>query len=344
MRRAIFLPILVALLAVGCGDQGAEVHEEQFFAFGTVVDVVLHDVDEDTRERVLAELEQDLEYQHTAWHPWESGALGRVNQLLAAGGWFSAGPSILPLVRDAAELSRLSGYRFNPAIGKLVDLWGFHQENGGDRRPPDDAEIEKLLEANPTLDDIEIDGIRMRTDNEAVQIDFGGYAKGAAIDHAVDRFRRAGVEDAIVNMGGDLRAIGERGDRPWRIGIQHPMQEGAFARIDLSGDEALVTSGTYERMFEHDGERYHHIIDPETGYPAQGLESVTVLHDEATAADAAATALLIAGPDDWPRVARDMGVEHVMAINADAEVWITPSLRERIEFETAPERIEEVRP
>lgn len=333
-----------ALVLSSCGEPEPEVHEAQFFAFGTVVEIVLHGVDADTREKVLDELEADLEYQHRAWHAWEPGALGRVNELLPAGGWFSAGPSILPMVREAAELSRMSGYRFNPAIGRLVGLWGFHGEPGDEPAPPEDEAIQELVAQEPTLDDIEIDNIRMRGHNPAVQIDFGGYAKGTAIDQAIAQLRRSGVEHAIVNMGGDLRAIGQRGERPWRIGIRHPTDEGVFASIELSGDEALVTSGTYERAFEYEGERFHHIIDPATGYPARGLESVTVLHDEAAAADAAATAMLVAGPEEWPEVARAMDMTHAMAINEEGVVWITPPMRQRITFEVEPARVEEVTP
>jgi thiamine biosynthesis lipoprotein len=106
-----------------------------------------------------------------------------------------------------------------------------------------------------------------------------------------------------------------------------------IASIDVSGDESVFTSGDYERFFESGGRRYHHIIDPRTGYPAMGTRSVTVVCSNGAVADAAATALFVAGPDKWPAIAESMGVDQVMLIASDGRVQMTASMEKRIHFE-----------
>jgi thiamine biosynthesis lipoprotein len=183
------------------------------------------------------------------------------------------------------------------------------------------------------MDDIEYSDVTMLGHNQAVQLDFGGIGKGMAVDLAIEHLRELGISNAIVNMGGDLRAIGSKGGTPWKIGIRHPRNKGVIASLETSGDESVFTSGDYERYFEYEGKRYHHILDPRTGYPAEGVTSVTVIHKEGVVADAAATALFIAGPEHWLEIARSMGVRDVMLIDSAGRIHLTPSMQQRIQFE-----------
>lgn len=129
-------------------------------------------------------------------------------------------------------------------------------------------------------------------------VDLGAIAKGWAVDRAIEKLEAAGIRSAIIDAGGDLRIIGSRpGKGTWRIGVQHPREAGGLlATFDLR-DTAIVTSGDYERFFVVAGERYHHILDPATGRPARGCQSVTVLAPTAAEADACATAAFVLGPD-----------------------------------------------
>jgi thiamine biosynthesis lipoprotein len=183
------------------------------------------------------------------------------------------------------------------------------------------------------MTDITYTDVTMRGHNKAVQLDFGGIAKGMAVDIAIEHLRELGVNNAIINMGGDLRAIGSKGGKPWKIGIRHPRRNGVIASLETRGDESIFTSGDYERYFEYEGKRYHHILDPRTGYPAEGVTSVTVIHQEGVVADAATTALFIAGPDQWLDIARSMGVHDVMLIESNGRIHLTPSMQQRIQFE-----------
>ncbi|WP_456418293.1 FAD:protein FMN transferase [Thiolapillus sp.] len=326
------LLLLAATWLLGACESTEQVHNGRFLAFGTLTDISIAGTSREQAESAIAALEEDFALMHKAWHAWAPGPLTRTNNLLAEGVRFAAPPSVLTLMQISARLARQSDNLFNPAIGRLVKLWGFQKDTIENQRPPDDAAIARLVKANPTMQDITIDGIHARSNNPALQLDFGAIGKGYGIDLAIEHLREMGVENAIINSGGDLRAIGSRGGRPWRIAIRSPSGAGALGFVHVSGDESVFTSGDYERNYLWKGRRYHHIIDPRNGYPAQGTRSVTVIHHNATTADAAATALFVAGPKDWHRIARRMGIRYVLLIDGNNVAHMNPAMAERIEL------------
>ncbi len=326
----LLLPALALLLAACDSDPGF--HQSRFLAFGTLVDLTIAGATREQAEAASAAIEQDFQRMHRSWHAWNPGPLGRVNTLLETGGWFSAPPSILPLVQRGKALSAASGDLFNPAIGRLIEAWGFLRDDPENGKPPSPERIAELLRQNPRMEDIDIDGIRMRSRNPAVKLDFGAFAKGYGIDLAMAHLRELGIDNAILNAGGDLRAIGSRQGIPWRIAIRRPSGSGVLGVIQVSGDESVFTSGDYERKFEWQGKHYSHIIDPRTGWPARGTTSVTVIHDDSTTADAAATALFIAGPDHWYPVARRMGLRYVLLVDSDGALHMNPAMQRRLEL------------
>jgi thiamine biosynthesis lipoprotein len=331
-RGALALVALVfaTLLLAGCRSD-TPVYTTRFLAFGTLMDLSIVGVSHAQAERASQLLEQDFQFMHRAWHAWDPGPTGRVNRLFAEGKTFAAPPSVLPLIRLSRLYAEQSGHLFNPAIGHLVDLWGFHSDAPECHPPPAADQIRKLLVANPRMSDVHDDGILLRSDNPAVKLDFGAIGKGYGIDLAIGHLRELGIHNAIINAGGDLRAIGDRGGRPWRIAVRRPTG-GVLGVIQVSGDESVFTSGDYERNFVHEGKTYHHIIDPRTGLPAEGTRSVTVVHTDATTADAAATALFVAGPEQWQEVARRMGVRTVLLMDRNGVLHMTPAMAARIEL------------
>jgi thiamine biosynthesis lipoprotein len=197
--------------------------------------------------------------------------------------------------------------------------------------PPERAEINVLLAQAPSTQAIRIDGTSLWSANPAVQLDFGGIAKGYAVDLAIDRLWELGIKNAMVNAGGDLRAIGKHGDRPWHIGVRKP-GGGVIGGIEGASDEAFFTSGNYERFRQDETDRYPHILDPRTGWPVEDIVSVTVIAGEGLLADAAATALVVAGLNDWPEVARALQLEQVMVIDESGAVYLTPAMVRRVRF------------
>ena len=338
-RTFLCLVVTIALLCTGCTPQDEPVYHDQFFAFGTLIDLTLYDVDPDTATRTSGKLEELFKRMHSDWHAWHPGLLQQTNAQLATLKSFTADPAILPLILEANRLSDISSGLFNPAIGRLVALWGFHSDDLPQGPPPDADAIRALVAQAPSASDVRIYDNRVTNRNPAVQYDLGAFAKGYAIDRGIELLQKSGIHNAILNAGGDLRIIGRHGDRPWRIGIRQPRQPGVLAAIELSGDESVFTSGDYERYYEFDGKRYHHIIDPRSGYPAGETISVTVIHSDAATADAAATALFVAGPQLWADIARQMGIHYVMLIDREGIVYMNPAMQSRVVFETQPNRI-----
>jgi len=339
--RVTFLPwplaglVLVSILLLSCSSSKTAYYE-QFLGFGTLVEVKIWGVDDHTGQQAVSDIIKDFEYLNRAWHAWKPGSLSRVNDLLPSGEKISIGPVLIPLIKQGRELAERSGNRFNPAIGRLIKLWGFESDDLPKGPPPSPDAIKALLDKNPTMQDLELDGIELSSRNPALRLDFGGFAKGYAVDLSIQHLQQMGINNAIVNAGGDLRAIGSHGNRPWRIGIRNPRGEGVLASVDAQADESIFTSGDYERYYDYQGKRYHHIIDPHSGYPAQGVTSVTVFDHQAGKADAAATAIFVAGVKDWYQVAKQMGVSGVLLVAADGTVYMTPNLKQRVYFDIDP--------
>jgi thiamine biosynthesis lipoprotein len=265
------------------------------------------------------------------WNAWKPGELGELNAALRNGRAHRAPPALARMIRAAAPLEAASDGHFNPAIGGLVGAWGFHADVMRPGAKPDAALIDRWTAARPSLAQLDWRGDVVHSRSRALQLDFGAYAKGVAIEDTLDRLAQQGVTSALVNLGGNLAAMGEVDGRPWRVGIRDPHGPGFAATLDARGREAVVTSGTYERWRLLDDERCTHLLDPASGVPARGLDSVTVVHPSAAVADAAATALLVAGPGRWRAVAARMGVDQVLVIDRHGRRTATPRLAVRLQ-------------
>lgn len=300
--------------------------------FGTLIDITLYDVSEQQAAAAFKKLDEDFSYLHSVWSPWVKGSLRRTNGLIKTEKQFTAGPSVLPLIEKSMDISEKTQQLFNPAIGELINLWQFHRSEEADIKPPNADEIKRLVEARPQLSDLHINGLKIRSSNPLVSLNFGAFAKGYGIDLEIQQLKSMGIKNAIINTGGDLKAIGSHGDRPWKIAIQHPRKKTWLAQIETQGDESIFTSGDYERYYFYKGKRYHHILDPRTGYPAQGSQSVTVIHHDSALADAAATALFVAGPQQWLSIAKNLGLKEVMLIDSQGIIHLTPAMQKRLTF------------
>ena len=173
-------------------------------------------------------------------------------------------------------------------------------------------------------------------------LDFGGFAKGYSVGNAVELIETKGIKNFIVNAGGDLCTRGSRGKRPWQIGIRDPDGSGIFAKISVKTNGCIFTSGGYERYFWHNGRRYHHILDPRTGYPASGSASATVITEDPTLADAASTAIFVAGPAYLEEISKSMGIRYFLLIDEEGNVFISDQLLDQIEFIERPKSVTKI--
>lgn len=338
-RLQYFFLAAVLLSLAACSNAQRTYYDSQEF-FGVEIKLTLYGVDKATATQTFTTLWEDFEYMHTMWHPWQPGSLGRSNQLLAMNRDFSVNPSVLPLIEKAHPLSSASNYLYNPAIGKLADLWGFQRETVPTGPPPGVEQIRSLLAQNPTLKDIELHGIRMKGTNPALKLDFGTLAKGLAVDRAMLTLQQLGIQHALIRAGDDVKVIGKRNDQPWQVAIPDPRNTTVLANLNLFDGESVFSSSEYDRYFEYKGKRYHHILDPRTGYPVEDTMLVTVIHPDAATAAAATTALFVAGPSEWYTIAKRMQISHVMLIDKQGRVHMTPPMATRIQFSKQPDQIE----
>lgn len=328
----------IVLLSPGCRNQ-EPAYTERFQAFGTQIDLTLIGIDKASFERVAAIIKADFTAIHQAWHGWEPGPLGLVNKQLPTGQEFAAPPAVLPLIEQGIRLAEHSQGLFNPAIGKLLRLWGFQSEDTDSLPLPVDRDIQEQLRSNPKMRDLHLEGIILRGTNPSVQLDFGALGKGYAIDLVTQHLRELGIHNALLNAGGDYRAIGSRDGLPWRVPIRRPSGVGVLGTINVQGDESVFTTGQYEGAHIREGKRLHHIIDPRTGYPAKGTMAVTVIHSESITADAASTALFIAGPEKWYDIAKSMGIKYVLLTAEDGTLHMNPAMAKRVHLLEPPTKI-----
>ncbi|HET8690597.1 MAG TPA: FAD:protein FMN transferase [Steroidobacteraceae bacterium] len=218
--------------------------------------------------------------------------VSRVNREAAAGP-VKVDPELAALVARALEFSEMSGGAFDITYASVGYLYDYRA-----RQHPTDAQIQAALPGiNWRHVVVDLPASTIRFTRPGVRIDLGGIAKGYAVDTSIAILRKLGITQATVTAGGDSRIIGDRDGRPWIVGIRHPDdKDRVIARIPLE-DAAISTSGDYERFFDEDGVRYHHIIDPKTGKSPHGVRSVTIIAPTSTLAEGLTKSVFIMGPE-----------------------------------------------
>lgn len=300
---------------------------------GTLVTAAVVSHDEDEARRALREgFEQfnHLNQLHSTWV--ESSDISRINQ--AAGkGPVVVSPETLLVLKQGLKVSELTEGAFDLSYYALQGLWHFDQDL--DPTLPRAADIEARL---PLINyrRIQVDEVAstVALPTPGMALNLGGITKGFAVDGMVAVLRSRGFEDGFVQAGGDLLFFGQQGDQPWTAGIQDPRGPygDSFARVKLPEAGAFSTSGDYERSFVVEGVRYHHILDPRTGYPARGLRSVTLWVKNAFEADALTTGIFVMGPERGMALIESLpGVEGVLVTQAN-QVLISTGLQGRVEI------------
>ena len=333
MRNIFYVFTLIFLTA--CNKSQPADYHHTIFTFGTLLEITLSDISPELAETTFEQLEKDYRDYHASWTPWQDSDLAKINAAIKMDKEIIPPPSIVPLIEQSISLSALSEGLFNPAIGELINLWQFHKHDDPDIKPPNKADIDKWLKQQPNMSDLVFEKPYLYSKNPSVQLSFGAFAKGYAIDLSFKKLKALGINNAIINAGGDLRVSGTHGSRLWNIGIKHPRNSNVLASVEMLDNESVFTSGDYERYYIFNNQRYHHILDPTTGYPTQGTTSVTVIHDNAAVADAAATALLVAGAERWHKIAKKLGIHYVMLIEEDGTIHMNPKMAERIKLKDA---------
>jgi thiamine biosynthesis lipoprotein len=332
MWRFLTLGICLFFLAA-CGR--VSVQEQQAYVFGTRVEVLVVGDDPALGRQAITSVLQEFDRLHRAYHAWQESELTALNSAIFDGRPQQVSDELANLLRESQEIAKQGQYLFDPGIGQLVKLWGFHSDEFKAVLPPE-TDLKLLIGAHPSIKDVNLNGNVVTSRNKAVALDFGGYLKGVALDRAANLLRQQGIQNALINIGGNVMALGSKEGRPWRVGIQHPRQSGPLATLELADGEAIGTSGDYQRFFELDEKRYPHLLDPRTGFPANHTQAVTILipagPKAGTLSDAGSKPIFIAGPEAWRQLTQQQQIEFVLRIDQSGQIEATEKMAARLKF------------
>lgn len=328
----IAVPIMMVMIGCSSLSHSSEpvVVKRAQMHMGTLVSITAVAVNHDAAKQVINAGFQEIKRLEQLLSTWISDSeLSRVND--------SAGikpvpvsPETLTVVLRSLQVAEVTNGAFNIVIGPAIGAWNISAQP----RVPTTAELDAL---RPLLDlqavRADVSKRTLYLEKTGMRIDVGGIGKGYAADQAVVAMQKAGAVAGVVALSGDIKAFGRLpGERPFPVGIQHPRKEGAvLVWIDLQ-DEAISTAGDYERYFEKDSVRYHHILDPQTLQPARRCQSVTIVAREGIWADGLDTGIFVMGPERGMELVERLADVEAIIVDAEGRMSVSSGLKNRIRF------------
>ena len=339
------MAVIVLFLIASCERNGG-VFEDEVKVLGTFGQISIVGMSPEEAKAAALIVEKDLQVLDYIGYTFEAeGELHQLNEAIAQGRSMTVSDGLLELIMDARKLSSASGGRFNPAAGELTAFWEFHcdKDECSASPYPDEVqrlvneEVAKIISRNPLMTDLIINGNKVSSRNRVVKLEFGDMIRGLALDKGIEHLERLGVSNAMIDIGGSVRTMGTRGDHDWWIGIPDASGQHLIASIENIDDQSVVTVRAFDRSFGKTDLVYRHVVDPRTGMPAKDVQSVTVMHDNAMIANAAAVTILIAGIKDWKLIADKMDVHKILLITTDGTIYTSAAMEHIIHWKQGVE-------
>jgi len=339
MQRYVkfLLLILVFILIFTISMYENLLFQKKDYVFGTIVDIKIYGESKKLASNASKEILSNFNKLHYMLHPWREGLVFEINEAIQnETPFFIEDEEVISLILRGQEYeSQTKGY-FNPAIGKLVSLWGFHSEVPR-KAMPDPRSISKLVKAKPSMGNIKIINNILSSNNKFVQVDMGGYAKGYALDQAKNILEQYSIKNALINIGGNILALGMQDNKEWVVGIQDPRNPNLMASLPLKPGWSIGTSGDYQKYFTVNKKRYSHIINPHSGYPVSKTMSVTVLippgDNSGEKSDVYSNPIFIEEVSKKIDIANELGVSHYLIVLENNEIVISEELNKIIVWE-----------
>jgi thiamine biosynthesis lipoprotein len=304
------------------GPARADWHADARPKMGTEVSVYFWHADDARGQAIIDEIFAEVDRINASMSTYvESSRISEINRR-AADEAVLAGEELFQLIRRSLDISVLTRGAFDITYDSVGQHYDFRE-----RQRPDEATVE-AERVNIDFRHVKLDSAAgtVRFDQRGVRINLGGIAKGYVVERGVDILRQHGVEYGVVTAGGDSRLLGDRRGRPWMIGIRDPREDGEVAISVPLEDEAISTSGDYERYFDEDGMRYHHIIKPSSGRPVEGIHSATVIGPDAVMTDALSTAVFVMGVDEGLKLIGCLPDYEAIVIDANGQIYYSTGL------------------
>lgn len=237
---------------------------------------------------------------------------------------------VVEVIENAKKISDMTDGAFDITVGVLGKAWRFTNDDKGEPIPPAKQVVEQLL---PFIDyrqtTLDKDLRTVKLNKEGMMLNLGGIAKGYIVGKAVDAIKRKGIKKGIVHAGGDMFVFRDDEDTGWKIGIKHPRKKDKILGTITISNGAISTSGDYERFFIKDGVRYHHILDPKTGFPASRTQAVTIVAKDPVMADALSTAVFIMGSEKGMVLIERLSDVEGLIVDSDGSISISTGLKEK---------------
>jgi thiamine biosynthesis lipoprotein len=345
MKTVYFLILGWLVAGLSACHPKLDLIKKESYVFGTRVEITLYTEDTAAATAALNAALAELDRWQIQWHAWQGN--GEVRQLNAAlqQGWphplSAEGVLVDDMLRRAQPLERLSNGFFSPAIGQIVAAWGFHSDTYAATIPSAQAQL-AMQTWRPSLQNLHFSTDQqgrtvVNSNNRQVVLDFGGMAKGYALDRVSERLQAADIRHALINIGGNLLALGNKpSGQPWQVGIQAPRGASAMAYFPLYDGEAIGTSGDYQRYFEVDGVRYCHLINPKTAAPDCHNQSASVLiprqKNAGLLSDVATKPVYFSSAKTAATYRQPFGHADMLMVDGAGEVWISSAWANKIHW------------
>lgn len=324
MKNAIVYGVLVfVLFLIGFFIARNNSHEIKTIKrtqiiLGTVVEIQVRDDNEQKAEDAIAQALTEVKRIDDLFTTYnEESPVWKINN--STDSIFSVDPEIYSLIVLCDSITKISDGCFDVSLDNLTKVWGFYTD---DPNVPSQSKIDSALIISG-WQKVKVVGGNQTIKTKKVGLNFGSIAKGYAVDKAIDVLKKSGIKEALVNAGGEISAIGNY----WIVGIQHPRETNAIIKKLKLNNLTVATSGDYEQYFEKDGIRYHHILNPKTGYPSKGLQSVTIINKSNTFADALATTVFVMEKDAGIKLVENLEDTETMIIDDKGKIFYSSGFK-----------------
>jgi FAD:protein FMN transferase len=307
----IVLFLIGFFIARSTGDEVKTVKRTQIM-LGTVVEIQIRNTDEKKADEAITKAFAEIKRVDNLFTTYnEDSPVWQINN--SDDSIFTVDQEIFSLMVLCDSLWRISNSSFDIAIESLIQIWGFDTKNPA---VPNDEEIKSALNQS-SWENIQLIDEKKVHRKESIGLNFGAIAKGYAVDKATELLMNSGITEAFINAGGEIKTLGN----DWVAGIQHPRNLKEIVKKIKLNNISVATSGDYENYFEKDGVRYHHILDPASGYPAGGIQSVTVIHKDNAFADGIATAVFVIGKIPGLELIESLTDTEAMIIDEEGKIF-----------------------
>lgn len=331
--KGIQVLIIVLFVLTGCDNRQKSIVQQDEYMLGTLIQAKVFNIDKKSAKKSLTrafQRVQEIEERFSVNIPTSEVSCINENAGIIP---ISVNEETIKVLEKSIYYAKLSGGAFDPTIGALVNLWGIGTK---DAKVPDNQSLKE------TMDTIGFNNLIINKDKltayltkSGSKLDLGAIVKGYAADEMKKILVEEGIKTAFLNLGGNVLVIGSKVDgSPWRIGVQNPFQRrGNYIGILETKDQAIVSSGNYERYFEQNNKKYHHILDPNTGYPSDnGLVSVTIITSQSIDADALSTSVYVMGLEKGLDLIENLPDTEAILITEMKKVYITSGLKEKFQL------------